>query len=113
MSASKPDSEGMKATATPREDFWRKVVSEQERSGLSVGPFCRQRQVSEPSFYYWRKRLAENHQVRFALVERDESSSSRPAGVELVLASGERLQIPAKVDAATLRTVLDVLRERS
>ena len=112
MRAWKLDSEGMKATATAREDFWRKLVSEYEQSGLSVVAFCRRRQASEPSFYYWRKRFAERHPVRFALVERDESSSSRPAGVELVLANGERLQIPPGVDATTLRTVLSVLRER-
>ena len=32
------------------------------------------------------------------------------AALELVLATGERLRISAGVDAATLRTVLDVLR---
>jgi hypothetical protein len=32
------------------------------------------------------------------------------AGLELVLASGERLRIGAAVDAATLRMVLEVLR---
>jgi hypothetical protein len=50
--------------------------------------------------------------VRFALVER---SARRPermaeAGLELVLASGERLRIGSGVDTATLRAVLDVLR---
>jgi hypothetical protein len=33
--------------------------------------------------------------------------------VELILASGERLRIAAGADAATLRTVLNVLRERA
>jgi hypothetical protein len=32
------------------------------------------------------------------------------AALELMLATGERLRISAGVDAATLRTVLDVLR---
>jgi hypothetical protein len=33
--------------------------------------------------------------------------------VELILASGERLRIAPGADAATLRTVLNVLRERA
>ena len=36
--------------------------------------------------------------------------SAAEAALELVLATGERLRISAGVDAATLRTVLDVLR---
>ena len=36
--------------------------------------------------------------------------SAAEVALELVLATGERLRISAGVDAATLRTVLDVLR---
>jgi hypothetical protein len=35
------------------------------------------------------------------------------ASIELVLASGDRLHISPGADAATLRTVLSVLRERA
>jgi hypothetical protein len=35
------------------------------------------------------------------------------APIELVLASGDRLRIAPGADAATLRTVLSVLRERA
>jgi len=50
--------------------------------------------------------------VRFALVDRSprRQESAAEAALELVLATGERLRISAGVDAATLRTVLDVLR---
>jgi len=50
--------------------------------------------------------------VRFALVDRSPRRQERAveATLELVLATRERLHISAGVDAATLRTVLDVLR---
>jgi len=52
--------------------------------------------------------------MRFALVETAtpiaETESSRHTQLELILNSGERLQIPA--DAATLRLVLNVLQEQ-
>jgi len=46
------------------------------------------------------------------LVERGavRQGSATDADLELVLASGERLRISNKVNAATLRTVLEVLR---
>jgi hypothetical protein len=51
--------------------------------------------------------------VRFALVDDGAEESNRPAPVELILASGERLRIALGADIATLRTVLSVLRERA
>ena len=40
-----------------KEELWRLLVEQQGRSGLGVRAFCRQKAISEPSFYAWRKRL--------------------------------------------------------
>jgi hypothetical protein len=50
--------------------------------------------------------------MRFALVERGPARQepASEAGLELVLASGERLRIGSGVDAITLRMVLTALR---
>jgi hypothetical protein len=84
-----------------------------EESGEAVKVFCRDRGVSEPSFDSWRKRLAASHPVRFALVDTGRSAASDPRSVKLILVSGDRLRIAPGTDAATLRTVLSVLRERA
>src|SRR5437763_1490098 len=93
-------------------DQWRERIGEQERSGISVKQFCKERGLTEYSFYAWRKRLRENGPVRFALVERSVRRQERTAeaALELVLTTGERLRISTSVDTATLRAVLDVLR---
>jgi hypothetical protein len=82
-------------------------------SGLSVDSFCRQQGVSSWSFYQWRKRLGMDDAVRFALVETGGVKRSDSASIEICLGTGDRLQISLGVDAATLRMVLAVLRERS
>ena len=50
--------------------------------------------------------------MRFALVETSPAQSQfmTEAGLELVLATGERLRIGAGVDATLLRKVLEALR---
>jgi len=40
--------------------FWRKILEEQRKSGLSVREFCRVRGLSTGLFYYWRKSLERN-----------------------------------------------------
>lgn len=67
----------------------------------------------EQSFYNWRKRLSGSEPVRFALVEANAPMTKDTLPVELILASGDRLRIASGTDAATLRTVLNVLRERA
>ena len=51
-----------------RERFWRAVLRRQPRSGLTVREFCRREQLSEPSYYAWRR----------ALARRDREAQSRP-----------------------------------
>ena len=97
------------------EKKWQELIRQQQQSKLSVSAFCRQRGFSDQSFYNWRKRLAadgKDEPVRFALVDATRSGADRHASLELILATGDRLRIAPGTDAATLRAVLTVLRER-
>jgi hypothetical protein len=92
---------------------WTDLIRQHEQIGTPVKVFCRDRGVSEPSFYSWRKRLASKQPVRFALVEGSGSAAKEHAPIELILPSGDVLRITPGTDAATLQTVLNVLRERA
>lgn len=95
-----------------RHKFWTELIARHKRSGKTVGAFCQENGVNEPSFYAWRKRLTEKDRPRgFALVETSALGRQRGEPVELMLSSGDRLHIGSGVDAATLRLVLSVLRE--
>jgi transposase len=96
----------------PKADQWAERIAAQQRAGISVKQFCKEQGLTEYSFYAWRKRLQQTGPVRFALVDRSPRQQERTAeaALELMLATGERLRISAGVDAATLQTVLDVLR---
>ena len=101
----------MSKTREARREFWRQLIAQQQQSGVSVRAFCQQRGTSEYSFYQWRKRLAQQLPVKFALVETSRRAPASVAGVEVILASGERLRITPGVESDTLRMVLGVLRE--
>ena len=98
--------------AAARDEYWRNRIAEQERSGMTVQRFCKDRGLTEQSFYVWRKRLRKQQPMRFALLEtgRVRESAVTEFGLELMLATGERLRIGIGVDAITLRTVLEALR---
>ena len=95
------------------EKKWTELIRQQQQSGLSISVFCRNRGFSDQAFYYWRKRLSVREPVRFALVAANAATTTDPALIELLLASGDRLRIAPGTDAVTLRTVLNILREHA
>jgi|SRR3954470_16114582 hypothetical protein len=99
--------------ASTRSDYWRDLIQQQAASGQSVSAFCAQRGLTEQSLYYWKKRLNKEVPVSFALVTTNGSARTQGTALELELSCGQRLRIACGVDAATLRTVLAVLRERA
>jgi hypothetical protein len=102
------------SSESTRTEYWRSLLQQQEASGESVHAFCATRGLTEQSLYYWRKRLKGEPPVSFALVRTGappEALSEEP--LQLDLGASRRLLIPRGVDAATLRTVLTILREQA
>ena len=98
---------------TTTDKKWAELIRQQVRSGISVSAFCRDRGFSDRTFYNWRKRLSGSGPVSFALVQAGSPATGNYASLELLLVSGDRLRIAPGAGAATLRTVLNVLRERA
>ena len=97
-------------TKNRRED-WSKLIAEQEACGESARGFCRRRGIGEHSFYQWRRKLRKDRPVQFALLENETVESRATPAIELTLRHGECLRIYPGVDAATLRVVLDAVRQ--
>lgn len=116
-----------------KERFWRRTLRQWRRSGLSVRVFCAEHGLAEPSFYAWRRIVAERDQesacvrakperdsVRRAAPANDDAPAFVPLRVvptaagmafEVVLGQGRVVRVPAGFDPAALRQLLAVLEE--
>ena len=105
-----------------KERFWRRMMRQWRRSGLSVRAFCAEHGLSEPSFYNWRRTIAERDERDEASVPGASRKSARPAFVplrvidasamlEVALQRGLVVRVPRGFDADTLRRLLAVLEE--
>lgn len=107
-----------------KQRHWLDLFRLWQQSKLSVRAFCERHQLSEPSFYSWRRTL----QQRGLLVNQaadDAGHTQTPAFVQLsvaagaaavktidvILTKGRRLRIRPGFDANTLRQLLRVLEE--
>ncbi len=90
---------------------WRRLVSEQARSGKSVKAFCHEHGVCRPYFFVWKKRLQAGPPTKFLEVQVTErvSNSSSDAGVEIRLKNGRSLMVRPGFDAEHVRALLAVV----
>jgi hypothetical protein len=118
-----------------KERFWRQTLRDFQASGLTVRAFCADRGLSEPSFYLWRRTIADRDRAadaaasvpRFVPVRVAAEPAGSPAPacgatsvadpsappgwLELVLPSGHRVRVPPGFDPRTLRHLLAALAE--
>jgi transposase-like protein len=124
-----------------KEQYWRRHVAAWRRSGQSVRVYCRAEGLSEPSFYSWRRLLAERDSSVPAGTERAGGSgasvssaaarrrradavevspfvpvrlvteATTTAAVEVVLRGGRVVRVAAGFVAQTLRDVVAALEE--
>jgi hypothetical protein len=90
---------------------WRRLISEQMRSGKSVAKFCREQKLCAPHFYWWKKRLRENTSARFVEVQVAESPANLPGDswIEVRLRNGRSLMVRPGFDAEHVRALLAVV----
>ena len=90
---------------------WRRLISEQMRSGKSVAAFCREQKLCAPHFYWWKKRLRENTAARFVEVQVAESPANvvGDSRIEVRLQNGRSLMVGREFDPEHVRGLLAVV----
>lgn len=112
-----------RGTSFRKEQEWRQRLARFRRANLSVVEFCLDEDISQPTFYYWRKRLADQAGSASAAEQAPKLECPRPdlfvplrltgasAGGSLItvaLRGGTRLEIPL-ADPSAARTVIAAL----
>jgi len=107
---------GSRGRDRAKEAFWRRVIREQPKSGLSVRAWCVRHSVTEPSFYGWRRQLARRDEAfqtaSFVPVQvtAEARGAEDPASrIEIMFPDARRVAIIGAVDRGALRDVLAVL----
>lgn len=119
-----------------KEKFWRRMIGSQARSGVSISAWCRRQALREPSFYWWRRRLARTARKGMARSRKPTPFAARPTAlgsmgeqgpalvpvrvlaseggsaeglIEIVLSGDRRIRVGGPVDRRLLADVLAVL----
>jgi transposase-like protein len=100
-----------------KERYWRDVLRQWHRSGQTIRAFCDEYGLSEPSFYGWKRTIAERDQrhgaAEPAFVPVRVTPAAEAAALEVVAGPERVVRVPTGFDADTLRRLLAVLEEGS
>ena len=108
-----------KSSSVDLQRFWRGTIRKWRKSGLSTRQFCKSQNLSESSFYFWRKKSA-NTKLADTSKRKGKATSGfievsipdgNPFTLELVLTSGNILKIGSSVDNNILKNVLSAMKE--
>lgn len=80
--------------SSERERFWRSMVDQQRQAEQTVREFCREKDLSEPSFYAWRRKLKQ----RAAELSAHAASGMRRTGGPRARGAASRGGVTAKGD---------------
>jgi hypothetical protein len=87
----------MTKSQRPGAEEWRQIIDGQRLSGLTVAAYCRDRGITQGSFYTWKRRLRSpakpNRSPKPAFVELNPSSLSATAAIEICLSRERRLLV--------------------
>ena len=92
-----------------RRQVWAERLNRYHASSLTVKAFCQAENVSVPSFYQWKKKLAEA-KVETMPAFVPVSLSTQPGDdLDLVLPGGATLKLSVQLDEASMRKDLDAV----
>ena len=106
---------------TVKEQYWRDFIERWQQSNLNIRQFCRQHQLSENSFYSWRRELrireqeatlaqTDDHQATFVPVHIRADPASEPSdAIDIVLSSGRIVRVRPGFDKQLLGDVLEIV----
>jgi transposase len=101
-----------------KERQWRHWILRWQQSSMSVRAFCVRHDLSQPSFYAWRREIQQRDAaantfmpVRVLPDRVPDQQRPRTDALEVVLADGRRLRVSPGFDPATLRHLLAILEE--
>jgi hypothetical protein len=92
-------------TQSTKAQTWKQHFADFERSELTVAQFCHSIGCSIPTFYHWKRKLAQsNDKVAFLRVQTTDAQST---AIEIKLPSGVTLCVPL----SAIGSISDILEQ--
>lgn len=95
-----------------KEDYWRKVCVDWQKSGESQAAYCRRLEIKMNTFSYWRAKFSDKDKKlkkSFVKVTPATFSVDQEKPIIIQLLSGIKIILPARIGKEQLTNILEIL----
>ena len=101
--------------ASQRVQLWAERIAECRGSGMSVRAWCREKEISEKTYYYWQRRLYQQmvsttEAVSFAEIPREIQTGQCSGVAAKISLSGATIELYQGADAQMIQAILQTLQ---
>ena len=101
--------------AVQRIQVWAERIAECRNSGKSVRAWCREKEISEKTYYYWQRRLYQQmvcaaERVDFAEIPREVQTGGSTGAAAKVCLSGATIEVYPEADTEMIQVILETLK---
>ena len=101
--------------AVQRIRVWAERIAECRSSGKSVRAWCREKEISEKTYYYWQRRLYQQmvstaEGVDFVEIPREVQTGQSPGVAAKVCLSGTTIEVYSGADTQMIQMILETLK---
>ena len=101
--------------AVQRVELWAERIAECRSSGKSVRAWCRDKEISEKTYYYWQRRLYQQmvstaEGVDFVEIPREVQTGQSPGAAVKVCLSGATIEVYSGADTQMIQVILETLK---
>ena len=94
-----------------KRQFWEGHIQSWQQSGLTQAEYCRQNDLKNHRWWYWRKRISHPPDTGVTFVPlRFSSSKTSQAGICVVTPNGYRIEIDNGYDISKIRQLIATVR---
>lgn len=98
-----------------KREYWKRQIDSWQESGLSQSQYCRQNDLKDHLFFYWKKRIVKPEPAtRFVSLNlgsvSETGTAKKSCPLRLVISDGIKIEVDAGFNPQLLRQLIIVLR---
>ena len=93
-----------------KHQYWLNTIEQQVDSGQSAAAFCKENNLAEHNFYYWRKKLSTNVPTTIYPLVIDDDDVFAGNAINVALPNGVRAEFPIQLSPSQIQVWLKALQ---
>lgn len=108
----------MKMISKEKLDLWKKLIEEKNQSGLLVKDFCKEKNITPATFYYYhaivngdkKSHSTKKGKTNFQPIKLAHSAQTEQSVIRFILPNGLQCVFPRNISPQEIKNIMEIIR---